>query len=457
MIQSKTTTGKSNTRKQVDMTEGKPLVQILRFCVPLLLGNILQQLYNTVDSMVVGRFISSDALAAVGTSGPVINLMIAIFMGLSAGTGILISQAYGAKDFVLLQRIIHTITVLTVAVGAAVSLLGIVLTPQILTWLATPPEVMDAARTYMTITFLGILTLMLYNLINAVLQGTGDSRSPFLILLTCCCINIVLDLLFVIAFGWGVAGVAWATMIAQGCSVLFGVIRVNSGDAPFRLQLKLSGVDREIAASICRLGIPAGMQNGLTSIGNILVQGVINSFGPVIMAANIAVIKVDSLCIMPIMTFGTAVTVYVGQNVGAGNHSRIREGVKVTLILSVVVSLVISLILVLFGDIPLALFTREQAVIQAGMDKFYRVAPFYFCIGVFGVLSGMLRGQGHTIAPMLIGVATMFAGRVPVAFLLPRLIGANGIHWSLSVQWGLEALIIVLYTFYMRRKSAPLS
>ena len=440
---------KPKGRSNIDMTVGNPSKQILLFCIPLLLGNILQQLYSTVDSMILGRFVSSEALAAVGTSTPIINLMLAFFMGLSAGSSILISQAYGAKNFDRLDKIIHTILSLTLAVSVVLAVVGTVLTPWILRVLGTPPEVFDMAQTYMIITFVGIITMMMYNLINAILHGTGDSRSPFVILLVSSIIHIILDLVFVLGFNWGVASVAWATVFSQALSVVFGLWRINnSPEKAFHVRWKSMGFDLAIIKSILKLGVPSGTQTALQSVGNIMVQSVINGFGYVIMAANMAVIRVDSICTMPIMTFGTAITVFVGQNMGANRSDRIKAGLHATLKMSVGFSVFIGLVLFLWGKYPLMLFTAEEAVISAGMDKFHIVAPFYFCMAIFGVYSGVIRGQGYAVAPMIIGITTMFIGRVPVAYYLSQVIGANGIHWSLSVQWGLEAIIIMLYYYY---------
>ncbi len=435
------------------MTSGSPAKQILLFSIPLLLGNILQQLYNTVDSMVVGNFVGSGALAAVGTSAPVIRLMIAFFMGISAGTGIVVSQAFGAKDFDRLQTVSHTIVTVTLLLGALISAAGAALAPIILRLLNTPEAVFAIARSYMIITCTGILPVMMFNVINGILQGMGDAGTPFLILLVSSFINIVLDLLFVIAFHWDVAGVAWATVIAQTAAVAFGLHRLNRSQA--HLSFRHLQISKAEIQKILHLGIPSGTQNVLQSVGNIIVQGVINGFGPVIMAANIAVIKVDSFCTMPMMTFATAITVYVGQNAGAGRYDRIRAGTRAALCMSVGVSAVISAVLYFFGSYPLRLFTNEAAVVQAGMDKFHIVAPFYFCIAVFGVLAGVIRGNGQTVVPMVVGVATMFIGRVPVSYFLSRQIGANGVHWSLSVQWVLEAAVILIYYFLGRFKKEP--
>ena len=307
---------------------------------------------------------------------------------------------------------------------------------------------MAESTVYMQITFGGIIFLMLFNVLSGIFQGIGDSISPFIFLVISCGINILLDLLFVIAFDWGVAGVAWATLFAQLCSVVFGLFRINRTDAPIHLYLKDLRISKELLKVILRLGIPSGFQNSLSAIGNIIVQTMLNSFGTVIIAANIAVIKIDSFCTMPMMTFGSAIAVYAGQNMGAAKPGRIKEGVRTTLIVSTAISILISAFLFFFGELPLQLFTRESAVVQAGMDKFRIVAPFYMMMGFFGILSGVVRGCGHTTAPMLIGILSMFLGRVPVAMLLSSRIGANGIHWSLSVCWTLEALVMIFYYLF---------
>lgn len=440
----------------IDMTVGSPARQIIRFCLPLLLGNVLQQLYNTVDSMVVGRFVGSNALAAVGASGPVLMLMIGFFMGISAGASILVSQSFGAQNFVQLRKTIHTVVSLTIIVSVVISVAGVALTPWILRLLNTPDEVMELAVTYMTITFIGIISLTLYNLLNSVFHGIGDAKSPFIILAVCSVLNIILDLVFVLVFDWGVAGVAWATVFAQCCSVVFGFVKIYRTEKVLRISLRELKPSMEAMKQIFKIGIPTGAQNALSSIGNIFVSSLLNSFGAIIMAANVAVIKVDSFCTMPAMAFGTAITVFVGQNMGAGKPERIKKGLRSTLCMSVSISLFISILLLLFGNYPLMLFTKDYAVVQAGMDKFYRVAPFYFCLAVFNVYAGAVRGQGRAVAPMIIGVVTMFVGRVPVAYFFSQLIGANGIHWSLSAQWLLEAVVIVIFYYSGRWKKGQM-
>ncbi len=432
----------------IDMTAGSPMEKIIQFSVPLLLGNILQQLYNTVDSIVVGQYVGSGALAAVGASGPVINLLVSFFLGISVGTGIVISQAYGAKDYPKLKSAAGTVCTITVLTGILLMAAGIPASPLLLKLVNTPVDIMEQSVTYMQITFAGVLFLMLFNMFNGIFQGVGDSVSPFLFLAVSCAINIVLDLVFVACLSWGVAGVAWATLLAQLCSVVFAAFWLARPASPIHINRKDFRISPPLLKEVVRLGIPSGFQNSLSSIGNMIVQTVLNSFGTTVIAANIAVIKIDSFCTMPMMTFGSAISVFAGQNTGAAKPERLRKGVRSTLIVSTVISALISIFLFFWGDIPLRLFTREEAVVQAGMDKFRIVAPFYLMMGIFGILSGTVRGCGHPRFPMLVGILSMFLGRVPAALLLSRFIGANGVHWSLSICWTLEAAAMAVYYIF---------
>lgn len=445
-------------RGGVDMVQGSIVKSIVQFAVPLLFGNILQQMYNTVDSVVVGNLVGSVALAAVGTSGPIIHLMIAFFMGVSSGASIVVSRAIGCGDIDHVNRSVHTILTLAILSGVLLGSVGLAITPYLLKWLNTPADVFIMASEYMRISFFGVVTVMLFNVVNGVLQGMGDAKTPLYILLICSVMNIMLDLLFVAVLNMSVGGAAWATVISQAMSVLFGLMCLHRREDGVKIQLREVRLHSEEIGAILKLGLPTGLQNSLQSVGNILVQSVINSFGAVIMAANVAVIKLDSFCTMPMMTFTTAVTIFVGQNVGAKRTDRVMRGIRTALLLSITMSLAISILLVFEGPVLLQLFTQESNVVQAGMDKIYIIAPFYFCMGVYGIISGVIRGSGQAVVPMLIGITTMFLGRVPVAFLLSKWIGPNGIHWSLSIQWGVEALIITLYfLFYYRKKLLRLS
>lgn len=441
-------------QKQVDMIHEKPLTALFRFAVPLLFGNLLQQLYNMADSVVVGNLIGSDALAAVGTSGPLIQLMLGFFMGLSASVSILTAHAVGKQDHSRMERLMHTALLMGLGSGVVIGVVGIVISPTLLRLMNTPAEVYGMACDYMTIIMGGMATSLLFNVINGVLQGVGDTKTPLLILLICSVVNVVLDLLFVAAFHMTADGVAWATVIAQALSVAFGLGCIRRAGLmqslrPSRMRFSLPEMKE-----ILRLGFPAGLQNALDSIGNLLVQGVLNGFGAVAIAANLAVIKVDSFCTMPMMTFASATTVFVGQNLGARQPKRVRQAVRLSLLATLAMAAVISLLLVTCGPAMLGLFTQDQAVVEAGMDKIRILAPLYACMGIWVVLAGAVRGSGKTLPPMLIGVLGMFLVRVPIATFLSRSIGVNGVHWSLGVVWAVQSLSIALYLLWQKKKGA---
>ena len=438
---------------QADMVHEKPLKALLRFAVPLLLGNVLQQLYNMADSIVVGNLIGSAALAAVGTSGPLVQLLLGFFMGLSTSVGILVAHAVGAGDSERMQRLLRTGLSLGLLSGLALGAVGVCASPWLLRLLNTPDEVYAMACDYMRITMGGVVASLLFNIINGVLQGLGNTRTPLMILLVCSLTNVALDLLFVAAFHMAADGVALATVIAQLLSVLLGLWWMRRAGLNFPLRPQAWRWSHSEIRELLRLGLPAGVQNALDSIGNLLVQGILNSFGAVIMAANIAVIKVDSFCTMPMMTFASATTVFVGQNLGAGRSDRVKQGIKLSLLLALAMSAVVSLLLLTCGPAMLRLFTQDAAVIQAGMDKIRILAPFYGCMGVWVILSGVVRGKGQALPPMLIGVLGMFLVRVPIALLLPRAIGANGIHWSLAIVWAVQALSMGVYVLCQKRHS----
>ncbi len=384
-------------------------------------------------------------MSAAEASGPIINLLISFLLGLSVGTGIIISQSFGAKNWERLQQGVDTIVTITLLLSLLLSAVGIPLSARLLGIVQTPPEVIQEGTIYLQVTFGGILFLILSNVMSGIFQGIGDSLSSFVFLAISCVINIVLDLLFVIVFHWGVTGTALATLIAQACSVLFAFFKINRRTSPVHFTLRNFHIYPELLKRILQLGLPSGFQNALSSLGGVIISALLNSFGRDVIAANVAVIKIDSFAIMPMMTLGSAISVYVGQNMGASKPERIHEGVRKTLMVSFLISAVISVFLFFFGSLPMSLFTPDSTVIQLGVDKFVRMAPFYFMLGLYNVLSGAARGRGHTIAPMLIGILSIFVVQFPSALLLSRAIGVNGIHWSKSICWTMEALSITVY------------
>ena len=446
---------------QVDMVHEKPLRAFLLFSFPLLMGNLLQQMYSTVDSIVVGNLVGKDALAAVGASSSIIGSMLSFFGGISAGASIVVSNAMGKRDEEGLGRLTHTLVTLAILVGVIVGAAGLAMTPRLNMLLNVPEGIRGMSGDYMAISIAGIGAVMLFNILNGILHGLGDASTPMLILGVCSVLNIVLDILFVAVGHWNVAGVAWATLISQLVSTAFGVMRLNHIHPAVHLKLSRMGIEGTAVKKVLLVGVPAGIQHSLNSVGNLIVQGVLNQFGETVIAANVAVMKVDSICVLPMLTFATAITVFTGQNMGANQPGRIRQGARVAVASGMVMAAMVTLVLLLFGPFLLGLFTRagEEEVILAGMDKIRIIAPFYCCMGLANILAGIVRGSGNTLTPMVISVCNMFLCRVPVCLLLSGQLGANGVHWSLAAHWGSEALLmIMLYGwFILKKKKSPAS
>lgn len=432
----------------IDMTDGIPYRQILKFSLPLLVGNIFQQLYNTVDSIVVGRFVGHEALAAVGNSFSVIFLLIALFMGVSMGSGIIISQSFGAKDFDRLKKTLNTVYVVTIIGSFALTAIGLVAAPHLLRLMQTPPELFDQSATYLNIILIGLISGFAYNMLSGILRGLGDSFTPLLFLIIACVINIVLDLLFVAVFGWGVAGVAWATVIAQSASAVFGILRINRMDEVLHINVKELRIDGPVLKEIVRVGLPSGIQQMAMSIGIMIIQGTINGFGSVVMAGYNAAMKIDAFCSMPMMTFGMAITTFVGQNIGARKMERIGKGTRDALMLTLGSAVLLSSLILIFGRALLYLFINDAAVVEEGMLVLTRIAPFYFMLGIIFLLGGVMRGAGSAFVPMLVTLLSLCAVRVPLAIILSKAMNSQvGIWWSIPIGWTVGVGIVVSYYF----------
>lgn len=431
----------------IDMTTGDPKRLILSFALPLLAGNILQQLYNMVDSMVVGNFAArgTDALAAIGTAFPVIFMITSLFMGVGQGATIIISQYYGANDTRGVKRAVDTAYVFLFAVSIPVSIIGILISRPMLILMKAPPEILSMATTYMRIIFIGTLASFGYNINSGILQGLGDSKRPLLFLAISTVVNIVLDLVFVIVFHWDVAGVAWATIIAQLLSFLFGVYYINKKGDHFKISFKNLEFDREILKESIRIGVPAGAQNLLFSIASMALQGLINGYGSAFMAGFNGANKIDSFAFLPLVSFSAAVTTYVGQNVGAGRMDRVNKGVKSTLWLSTIISVAMAIIVVPLGGVFMRLFNQDPVVIDAGVQYLNRVLPFYFLLGAIFILNGALRGAGESFVPMIGSMISMWLARVPAAYILAHYFGGANLYFSYPIGWVLGIIIAAGY------------
>lgn len=397
--------------KDVDMTTGNITRHIISFALPLLIGNIFQQLYNTVDTWVVGKFVSNEAYAAVGTVGPIINMLIGFFMGLSSGAGVVISQYYGAKRFAEVEKTVHTAIAMTLILGIAFTGLGLFMTPYMLTLMKTPENVLPESTAYLTIYFSGILGLMLYNIGAGILRAVGDSKRPFYYLVVCAVMNTVLDLVFVIQFKMGVRGVALATILSQATSAILVMITLLRTDECIRMRLKKLRLHWEILKKIFRVGIPAAIQMAITAFSNIFVQSYINFFGDNCMSGWTTYAKVDQLLFLPMQSIALASTTFVGQNLGCNQVERAREGVRKALIISLISTVVLMIPVLIFSPEIVAFFNSKHEVVQYGSMLLRWMTPFYVLCCFNQIYSGALRGAGNSNAPMIFMLTSFVAFR----------------------------------------------
>jgi putative MATE family efflux protein len=432
-----------------DMTKGSPMRHIFTFAIPMLIGNIFQQLYNMVDSIVVGRFVGPNALAAVGTSFPVIMLIISMVIGLTAGGGIIISQLYGAKEMEKLKRAISTAFIFQLIAGIIITFMGLTLSGWLLTKLNVPPEVFDDSLTYIRIFFAGLLTMFAYNIYSGVLRSLGDSKTPLYFLIVSTVVNIVLDILFVARYGWGVAGVAWATVIAQGVSTVLSVIYVYAKVPLLALKPKDFIFDKELFFTMIRLGIPSSIQQSLASLGIIAVQGLVNSFGAVTMAAYTAAGRLDSFANMPSMNIAMSVSTFTGQNLGAGKTERVKEGLVAALKIMAVFSIFMSALIFMFGPNMITIFidSSETEVIRQGVEYMKTVSIFYPVFGILLIFNNLLRGAGDTKIPMFTTLFNLGVRVVAAYYLASTSLGYRGIWISLPVGWCVGSLVPVTRYF----------
>ena len=407
--------------KDVDMTTGNITRHIISFALPLLIGNIFQQLYNTVDTWVVGKFVSNEAYAAVGTVGPIVNMLIGFFMGLSSGAGVVISQYYGAKRFAEVEKTVHTAIAMTLILGIAFTGLGLFMTPYMLTLMKTPENVLPESTAYLTIYFSGIVGLMLYNIGAGILRAVGDSKRPFYYLVVCAVMNTVLDLVFVIQFKMGVRGVALATILSQATSAILVMITLLRTDECIRLRLKKLRLHWEMLKKIFRVGIPAAIQMAITAFSNIFVQSYINFFGDNCMSGWTTYAKVDQLLFLPMQSIALASTTFVGQNLGCNQVERAREGVRKALIISLISTVVLMVPVLIFSPEIVAFFNSKSEVVQYGSMLLRWMTPFYVLCCFNQIYSGALRGAGNSKAPMIFMLASFVAFRQIYLFAMSNI------------------------------------
>ena len=435
-------------RYDVDMTQGSITKHLINFSLPLLLGNLFQQLYNMVDTWVVGNYVSNEAFSAVGTVGPVINTLIGFFLGLSSGAGVVISQYYGAGREEKVRQAVHTALMLTLVLGVVFTAAGIAMTPLMLQLMKTPAEVAPEQAAYLRIYFAGVMGLLLYNMGSGILRAVGDSRRPFYFLVVSAVLNTVLDLLFVIKFHMGVEGVAYATIIAQAVSALLTLWVLMRAEGGIRLELRALRFTWSVLRQIVAVGIPAALQMAITAFSNVFVQSYINYFGPDCMSGWTAYTKVDQLVILPVQSISMANTTFVGQNLGVGDTPRAKKGVRISLWLSVAVTAVLLIPVLLFAPDLTAFFNSKAEVVSYGALLLRLLSPFYFFFCINQIYAGALRGAGNSQMTMWIMLGSFVVFRQIYLYIMSNYISNEIIPIALSYPAGWFVCSVATLLYY---------
>ena len=445
-------------KKTTIMTEGSIWKKLLMYSIPLILGNLFQQLYNTVDSIIVGNYIGSEALAAVGSSGSIINLLIGFCVGASAGAGVVIAQFFGAQDKEGVRKAVHTTLAIAIAAGVVMTVVGILLVPFLLRAMGTPEEVFGQAVTYLQVYFGGIFFSVIYNMSAGILNAVGNSRRSLIYLMIAAVSNIFLDLLLVVVLKMGIVGAALATDISQLLSCIFILLFLTRSQEIYRVCLREIRFYERMPSKIIKIGLPTGIQHVVISFSNVLVQSSVNSFGAAAMAGFAAYIKIDGFNILPVMSFSTAATTFTGQNIGAGKYDRVKRGMYVSLAMGIIYTIATGILLLIFAPQVIGVFTDNQEVVTYGVYIMKFFCPFYWSLAILHVLSGTIRGTGHTLEPMLVILFSLCVFRV--IWITAALSIAHQFSYVMVVyplSWMIGIILILLYAWkgrWMPKKAA---
>ena len=433
-------------RSTCNMTTGAPWRRITAFALPVLLSQVFQQLYNTVDALIVGRFLGDEALAAVTSSGALIFLLVSFFEGLTLGAGVAISRYFGANDPARVERAIHTNILVSAISGLLLTGLGVWLTPHILRWMDTDPEVLPDAIDYFRYYFTGVLAVVLYNACKSIMNALGDSRRPLYYLLLSSAVNVVLDLLFIAGFGWGVWSAAVATTISQAISMVLCLIHLSGKRTAFRLQWSKLRVDRELFGEIVRYGLPSGVQNCVISLANVIVQANINTFGKLAVAACGTYSKLEGFAFLPITSFTMALTTYTGQNLGAREYDRAKKGARFGILCAIIIAELIGLALYILMPQLARLFTQTPEVIQMATRQARTIAPFFFLLAYSHAVASVCRGAGKSIVPMVIMLGVWCVLRITYITLIMRVSHELlFLYLAYPITWSISSIIYFLY------------
>lgn len=433
-------------KKTVMMTEGVIWKQLIAFAIPLLLGNLLQQLYNTVDSIVVGQFIGSDALAAVSSSNSLINMVIGMFLGIATGAGVIISQYYGAKNEKKMQDAVHTAISLCFIGGVILIVVGIAFSPTILRMMGTPENVMANSVVYFRIFFAGSLFNLTYNMAAGILRAVGDSKNPLYFLAASSITNIILDIVFVVIGGMGVEGVAIATVISQALSMVLCLRTLSKAEDIYRLDMKKLSLKPSMVKMILVTGLPTGLQHSIISLSNVIVQANINAYGAMAMAGFGSYLKIDGFAQLPMQSFCLAATTFSGQNIGAGKPERVKKGIKENILICLIYVGCVSLVLYNYAPQLVSIFSTDPEVIRYGAISMRLIIPFYAILPIHQVLMGTMRGAGKTMVSMVISVGNMCVLRmIYINLLVPFFPSYEAVMMCYPITWIGTVLLDVLY------------
>ena len=437
-----------SVKKQELMTEGTIWKKILIFAVPLIIGNLLQQMYSTIDSIIVGHYVGKSALAAVGSSTSIINLLIAFSQGASVGAGVVISQYMGARDKKSVHSAVHTAAAVAVLLGLFLTLAGVLMSGQLLVWMQTPDDVINDSTLYLRVYSAGLVFNVVYNMATGIMNAAGNSKRPLIYLGAASVTNIVLDMLFIAVGGMGVEGAAIATDVSQAVSCVLAMIYLFRVDADYRISPKDMHINGHMLSKIIKIGLPTGIQSMVISLSNIIIQSSINSFGSTQMAGFGAYMKVDGFNILPVLSISMAVTTFVGQNYGAGRIDRVKKGAAVTVVMGLIYTALTGILLLTFSEPIMRLFTDDADIIAAGELAMKYFCPYYMLLSILNVLAGTVRGAGKSVPPMVILLFAMCVFRVLwIKLVLPHYNTIDVVYMVYPVSWVIGAALMALYTW----------
>ena len=443
--------------QSVDMTQGVIWKQLAYFALPLFLGNLCQQLYNTADSVIVGKFVGKDALAAVSSSGNLIFMMTGFFMGLFVGAGVIISRYFGAKCYDRLEAAVHTDLAFAMVCGVLLTLVGIFLTPQILVWMRTPEDVLPQSIQYFRLYFMGSLFMIVYNACMGILQAVGDSRHPLYYLIISSITNVVLDILLIAVFKMDVDGAALATIISQFVSVFLCMGRLmNPVSGECQVKWREVRFDPEMTRMILSYGLPSGLQNSVIALANVVVQSNINSFGEMAMSGCGAYAKVEGFAFLPITSFTSAITTFVGQNLGAGELRRTRQGARFGILCSVIIAEAVGALLYWLAPILIKAFTQEPAAIAFGVQKMRTCSLFFCLLALSHCLAAVMRGAGRAVIPMISMLSFWCVVRVAIITVATPIYQSIAVvNWVYPITWALSSIFLLIYYYKADWLTAP--